>query len=102
MAKAAIAKGYSVHVFALADSVLGTTKSALDARGEQRESADRLYALLQMHGSGEPRLTLDLCTACYKVRGLGAEDAMGGATLTGMHKAVAMIENCDRVLALVP
>ena len=102
LAKAAIAKGYSVHMFALGDSVYATTGSALDGKGGLPNVSLELRDLLVQHGDNEGRFRIDLCTSCYKVRGLSNDDVIPGAALTGLHRMVELLQTCVRTIALVP
>lgn len=102
LAKAALARGYSVHMFALGDSVYATTKSALKGKYGLPNVTIELCDLLAQHGGIEGGFRIDLCSTCYIVRGLSQDDAIPGAAPSGTHRMVELLQTCDRTIALVP
>jgi sulfur relay (sulfurtransferase) complex TusBCD TusD component (DsrE family) len=102
LAKAALKAGYDVELFAWGDAVYGTVLP--DAQHEGTTSNPLLALMNAAAGPPEPRpsLELNLCTSCFKIRGLPKEVAIRGAHLGGLHNIVGLFQECDRTLVLVP
>jgi sulfur relay (sulfurtransferase) complex TusBCD TusD component (DsrE family) len=90
IARAAVKLGYSVRMFAWADSVYSIST--------QNEESKALESLLVEQN----RVSLDVCTTCCRSRGIAEDSVIPGAHLSGLHKIVEIVNDCDRTLAVVP
>ncbi len=101
LAESALGQGYDVDLFAWGDAVYATTTSYEKGSGETNPAV-QLEGLIAAYRGEKPRLTVNICTSCYKTRGLTDRDVMAGAHLSGMHRVVEMFQKCDRTLVMVP
>jgi sulfur relay (sulfurtransferase) complex TusBCD TusD component (DsrE family) len=101
LAKAALDGGHEVRMFAWADSVYAVASSKFpgDVSGAETELASLLK---KVNSSGQNRFSLDVCTSCFKMRGLLESNLIPGAHLSGLHKIVEIIRTCDKTLAMIP
>ncbi len=102
LAKAALSKGHDVVIFAWGDAVYGTARLSQDGTSSSDGASSRVADLLQAHSGRKPELVLNVCTSCYKTRGLSQKHALPGVRLGGLHNIVEMFRTCGRTVMLVP
>jgi len=95
IAEAGLDKGHDVGIFLFADSILSTFSNVKPVRMD-RNIPVRMKTLIAEKG-----LRVDICGICMDYRGVRREDAIEGATPSGLPELATLMATSDRFINLM-
>lgn len=95
IADAALDRGHDVGIFLFADSILSTFSKVKPVRMD-RNIPVKMQEMIANRG-----LRVDICGICMDYRGVRPEDAIPGASPSGLPELAALVASSDRFINLM-